>query len=229
MRPACSMAPSDAAMAWPLGSRKLRAWPSATSMMSPRLPRPARSLRRITFMSGLLVLGLVGGALDALDLIGEFLVGAGGVDVVVHRLVATTATVATAVTATVATAAAGAGGGDALGVRQQGHLTRDLDRIGDLTLLLQRVAGDATIADLGAVAHEPLQEVDVLVVDVLDLLDDEDARLLLELAGIEIPGGPGLVLLACHRGGFLESETDRSTAARMRRGRHGGQNGSSSP
>src|SRR6056297_98689 len=226
MRPACSMAPSDAAMVWPLGSRKLRAWPSATSTMSPRLPRPARSLRRITFMSGLLVLGLIGGALD---LVGEFLVGSGVVDVVVHRLVTATAAVATAVAATVTTAATGAGGGDALGVRQQGHLTRDLDRIGDLALLLQRVAGDAAVADLGAVAHEPLQEIDVLVVDVLDLLDDEDARLLLELAGVEIPGGPGFVLLACHRGEFLESETDRSSAARMRRGRHGGQNGSSSP
>ena len=41
------------------------------------------------------------------------------------------------------------------GVRQQRHLARDLDRVGDLALLLDVVAADPPVADLGAVAHEP--------------------------------------------------------------------------
>ena len=40
------------------------------------------------------------------------------------------------------------------GVRQQRHLAGDLDRAGDLALLLHVVAADPPVADLGPVAHE---------------------------------------------------------------------------
>ena len=58
--------------------------------------------------------------------------------------------------------------GDPAGVGQQRHLAGVLDRQGDLRLLLGVVAGDASGADLGPVGHEPAEQVDVLVVDVLD-------------------------------------------------------------
>src|SRR5580692_8417293 len=45
--------PGEAAMAFPAGSRWLRANPPETSMMSPRLPTPSMSLRNRTFISGL--------------------------------------------------------------------------------------------------------------------------------------------------------------------------------
>ena len=78
---------------------------------------------------------------------------------------------------------AGALRGHPPGVRQQRHLAGDLDRRGDLPLLLHVVAADPAVADLGPVAHEARQQVDVLVVDVLDLLGDQRAGLLLVLAG----------------------------------------------
>src|SRR5690606_40531431 len=67
------------------------------------------------------------------------------------------------------------------GVRQQRHLARVLDGAGDLALLLDGHAGDATRTDLAAVGDELPQGRDVLVVDPvlqngtldrLHLLDD---------------------------------------------------------
>ena len=57
-----------------------------------------------------------------------------------------------------------------LGVRQQSHLARVLDGVGNVALLLHRVACDPAVADLGTIAHEPGQQVDVLVVDVVNLV-----------------------------------------------------------
>src|SRR4029077_16915521 len=84
-------------------------------------------------------------------------------------------------------------------VGQQRHLTGDLDRAGDLPLLLHVVAADTAVADLGAVAHEAGEQVDVLVVDVHHPLGDERAGLLLVLARGGVLGLPGAVLLAGHR------------------------------
>src|SRR4029079_11805882 len=109
-----------------------------------------------------------------------------------------TRTAVTTVTATIARRA-GALRRHPAGVRQQGHLTGDLDRVGDLALLLDVVAADTPVADLGPVAHEAREQVDVLVVDVLDLLGDEGAGLLLVLAGGGVLGLPGPVLLAGHQ------------------------------
>src|SRR5262249_51166449 len=53
-------------------------------------------------------------------------------------------------------------------VRQQCHLARDANRARDRNLLLLRVAGDPPGADLGALRHEPAQQVHVLVVDPVD-------------------------------------------------------------
>ena len=72
-----------------------------------------------------------------------------------------------------------------------------------IALLLQVIAGDAAVLDFGAIAHEATQQIDILVVDELDLVDDEDAGLLFELAGVGVSRRPGLVLLAGHNG-YLE-------------------------
>ena len=64
-------------------------------------------------------------------------------------------------------------------VRQQRHLAGDADRPRHLALLLRGVAGDPPGADLGALRHEPAQQVDVLVVDAGDALGVEDRHLLL--------------------------------------------------
>src|SRR3954447_23995240 len=68
------------------------------------------------------------------------------------------------------------------GVRQQGHLPRVLDGLGNLALLLHRNAGDPTGSDLAAVRDELPQDVDVLVIDLLDSRALERVLLLLGLA-----------------------------------------------
>src|SRR3954453_12268405 len=67
------------------------------------------------------------------------------------------------------------------GVRQQRHLPRVLDGLGDLALLLHRDAGDPTGTDLAAVRDELPQDVDVLVVDLLDARALQRVLLLLGL------------------------------------------------
>src|SRR5690349_5964334 len=95
--------------------------------MSPRLPSPSRSLRRITCMSGLLV-GLDEiGDLEILDL---DVVCLDALGLALEALVATRAALA------VTRRPGAARRGDPLGVRQQRHLASDLDRIGDVELLL---------------------------------------------------------------------------------------------
>src|SRR3954447_22448277 len=68
------------------------------------------------------------------------------------------------------------------GVRQQGHLARVLDGLGDLALLLHGDTGDAAGTDLAAVGDELAQDVDVLVVDLGDTRGLERVLLLLGLA-----------------------------------------------
>src|SRR3954462_10849302 len=68
------------------------------------------------------------------------------------------------------------------GVRQQGHLPRVLDGLGDLALLLHGDTGDAAGTDLAAVGDELAQDVDVLVVDLGDTRGLERVLLLLGLA-----------------------------------------------
>src|SRR6187431_3340205 len=128
--------------------------------MSPRLPRPSRSERRMTRMSGFLARGDEFGGVDTVD--GGALEGQRGL--FVRALVAAGAAVTAAAVATFASSA-GAGRGDALGVREERHLAGNLDGVGDFTLLLQGVAGDATVADLAAIAHEAREQIDVFVVD----------------------------------------------------------------
>src|SRR5207248_199234 len=53
-------------------------------------------------------------------------------------------------------------------VRQQGELTRALDRAGDLALVAPARSGDPARADLAALRDEPAQHRDVLVVDLVD-------------------------------------------------------------
>src|SRR5260370_1018038 len=50
-------------------------------------------------------------------------------------------------------------------VRQQPKKPRALDRLGELALFLCRDGGNAARNNLAALRHEPLQELDVLVVD----------------------------------------------------------------
>src|SRR3982750_2569590 len=85
------------------------------------------------------------------------------------------------------------------GVRQQGHLPRVLDGLGDLTLLLHGDAGDTPGTDLPAVGDELAQDVDVLVVDLLDARGLQRVLLLLGLAdrrlrhrGAPREGSPGV-------------------------------------
>src|SRR4051794_3010260 len=68
------------------------------------------------------------------------------------------------------------------GVRQQGHLPRVLDGLGDLALLLHGDTRDAAGTDLAAVGDELAQDVDVLVVDLGDTHGLERVLLLLGLA-----------------------------------------------
>src|SRR3954454_23219014 len=152
--------------------------------MSPRLPRILWSARRMTFISGLL--RRFHGGIVACDGVVDLFGG-------LRRRGRIAATALT-----IARRTARPRVGDALGVRQQCHLARVLDRIGDVALLLHGVAGDPTVANLGTVAHEAGQQVDVFVVDVLDLVGDKDAGLLLELLWIDLFWRSRLVLLARH-------------------------------
>ena len=103
--------------------------------------------------------------------------------VVIYNLLNQSCSPIATVTPIAAVGAAAALGGDPLGVGQQRHLAGVLDRRGDVPLLLGVVPAHPAGADLGAVRHEALQQVDVLVVDVVDPLLDEDAGLLLDLLG----------------------------------------------
>src|SRR4029079_6784500 len=87
-------------------------------------------------------------------------------------------------------------------VRQQGHLARVLDGIGDEALLLHGHTGEPTRADLAAVGDELAQQGGVLVVDVLDLRRLERVGLLLGLAN----GGLG------HRGALLLPRLSRGVS-----------------
>ena len=78
----------------------------------------------------------------------------------------------------------------ALGVGQQHELTRRLDRHGQRPLVLGAVARHPARADLAAVAHVLAQHGDVLVVDPLDLVAAERARLLLDPAPEILGGAP---------------------------------------
>src|SRR3954464_13867176 len=80
------------------------------------------------------------------------------------------------------------------GVRQQGHLPRVLDGLGDLALLLHGDAGDPTGTDLAAVRDELPQDVDVLVIDLLDARALQRVLLLLGLANgwLRHRGAPSL-------------------------------------
>src|SRR5947209_1651045 len=80
------------------------------------------------------------------------------------------------------------------------HHPRELDRLRDRRLLLLVVAGHAASADLGALRHEPAQEVDVLVVNPRDVLGVEDRRLLLDRAAVL--GGRALLLAALRHVAF---------------------------
>src|ERR687893_1610557 len=62
-------------------------------------------------------------------------------------------------------------------VRQEPHLTRPLDREGELGLVAAACAGHARRADLALVADRAAQRGEVLVVDDVDLLPAERARL----------------------------------------------------
>src|SRR4051812_47505435 len=62
-------------------------------------------------------------------------------------------------------------------VGQQRQLAGALDGAGDLVLVTPARARDAARADLPAVGHELAQEPDVLVVDLVDLVPAEGARL----------------------------------------------------
>jgi hypothetical protein len=93
--------------------------------------------------------------------------------------------------------------GDAAGVGQQRHLAGVLDRHGDVGLLLGVVAGDPAGADLGPVGHEPAEQVDVLVVDVVDRLLGQDADLLLGASRVVLV--LGALGLGCHQNGSSPS------------------------
>src|SRR5262245_25249223 len=173
--------------------------------MSPRLPSSETSVRRMTFMSGLAllggaVLGHLGGGRSlggcALAL-GAVLPGTPVAPVLPGTPVAPVtpgpAITTIAPVTTVAPVAPGAALlGDARDVRQQRHLAGVLDRLGHVGLLLGVVAGDPAGPHLGTVGHEPAQQVHVLPVDVLDALGDEQAGLLLGPAGVVLVLGPGL-------------------------------------
>src|SRR5918997_7184975 len=74
-------------------------------------------------------------------------------------------------------------------VRQEPHLTRPLDRGGELGLVAAAGAGHARGADLALVADRAAQRREVLVVDDVDLLPAERARL-------EAPAGSALAARA---------------------------------
>src|SRR5204862_2162346 len=80
---------------------------------------------------------------------------------------------------------------DAVG--KERHLAGDANRSRHRALLLRAVARHAPRPDLGALRHEPPEQVDVLVVDPVDALRGEDRRLLLDRAAPI--GRLGLLLL----------------------------------
>src|SRR6266508_4211277 len=101
-------------------------------MMSPRLPTRSRSERRMTFISDLVVVERAGVGIAARVERGVVTVAAG----------------------TAVTRRASALARYTLGVRQQRHLASELDRAGDVSLLLDVVARHTPVANLGPVAHE---------------------------------------------------------------------------
>src|SRR5690606_40871569 len=64
-----------------------------------------------------------------------------------------------------------------IGVGQQREVTRALDSGAQLALVAGLGAGDARRDDLAVLADEVLQQIDVLVIDPLDLLRGEAAKL----------------------------------------------------
>src|SRR6202021_2536931 len=62
-------------------------------------------------------------------------------------------------------------------VRQQPEKPRALDRLRELALFLCRDGGDAAWNDLAAFRYEPLQELDILVVDLRRIGAGERAAL----------------------------------------------------
>src|SRR5688572_11333517 len=72
-----------------------------------------------------------------------------------------------------------------VGVRQQGQVTRALDRERQLALVLRLGAGDARGHDLAGLGHVLLQRGEILVVDLGDAFGGE----LAELLAAEILGG----------------------------------------
>src|SRR5690606_1713783 len=80
---------------------------------------------------------------------------------------------------------------------EQRHLAGVLDGPGHILLLLRAVARDAPRPDLRSVGHEAPQQVHVLPIDVVDVLDAEDAGLLLGPAGVVLVLRAGL----CHQNG----------------------------
>ena len=81
-------------------------------------------------------------------------------------------------------------------VRQQCHLTRQLDRHRDLALVPAASAGDPAGLDLAPVAHEAAEGRHVLVVDFVNLLLAEGAVATpRRVDGTALPGRPGLTLL----------------------------------
>ena len=77
--------------------------------------------------------------------------------------------------------------------------------MGELPLVLGAVAGDPARADLAAVAHVLAQHRDVLVVDPLDVVPAQGARLLLDPAAQVLGGparrGPPPLVVPCHQKG----------------------------
>ena len=168
-----SRRPGVALMAKPLGTRKLRAKPSATSTMSPFLPTPSTSERRSTFIDSSpprprrrLVVRSPRRRPCVERRSASRRPRAAGVATRSRRRPRSPRSPRRRGRATVTAAAAL--GRDPVGVGQQRHLAGVLDRPGDLLLLLGVVAGHPAGADLGPVGHEPAEQVDVLVVDVLD-------------------------------------------------------------
>src|SRR5207244_893980 len=78
----------------------------------------------------------------------------------------------------------------ALRVGEQRHLTGRLDGRGHVALVLGAVPRDPPGPDLALVAHEPAQEVDVVVVDPMDVVRAEDADLLLPAPAGQVLGSP---------------------------------------
>src|SRR6202008_3286100 len=95
-------------------------------------------------------------------------------------------------------------------VRQQCHLTRPLDRLGDLHLVPAARAGDAAAADLAFLGDVAPELVDVLVVDLRDLVLAEEAVAPPDLA-LRAAGPSPLLLL-----GLLSRHRAPRTGCRRR-------------